>query len=250
MSPMSSKSDIADWDRIAKDFAETAKDGPRFDYIIDVFDQLLGDVSGLEVLDLGCGHGWLSGRLQEAGAAVTGVDGSTELLRLAKDQFENVTFTQADLAEGLPGFDRKKFDVVISHTVLMDIPDIKPLLRDVSGALSTDGRFIFSLLHPCFWNQKSQIDPETGEWHKRVKGYLREEVLRVESFGGHNHYHRPVSYYTQALQESGMLIQSLLEPQHQPTKSHSEIPEDFITRFSLFLLIEAVKSETGSAPTN
>jgi len=43
----------------------------------------LGELAGLNVLDLGCGHGWLSGKLQAAGARVTGIDGSAELLEKA-----------------------------------------------------------------------------------------------------------------------------------------------------------------------
>lgn len=240
---MSSKADIADWNRIAKTYAEGLEGEPRFSYIVDVLLDLLGDVSGIEILDLGCGPGWLAGRLQESGATVTGVDGSSELLRMAREQFEDVTFVEADLAEGLQSLRGESFGIVISHTVLMDIPHVQSLFDDVSAMLRPGGRFIFSLLHPCFWNQKSQQDDETGEWHKRVKGYLNQEVWRVEGFGGHNHYHRPTSYYTQALREAGMLIQRFLEPQHQPTHIHTEIPTDFIVKFPLFLVIEAVNRQ-------
>lgn len=140
--------------------------------------------------------------------------------------------------------------MIVSHTVLMDIPSLRSLFKDVAATLKSDGRFIFTLLHPCFWNQKSHLDHQTGEWHKEVKGYLEHEVWRVEDFGGHNHYHRPVTYYATELHQAGMVIRQLIEPQHEST-GHTEIPEDFTGRhrprkrigqqFPLFLVIEAVK---------
>lgn len=236
---MSSKDDIADWDRIADTYASGVENGPRFAYMTDVLLGLLGDVEGLKVLDLGCGNGWLAGRLQALGADVTGIDGSSALLGRARDRYPAIRFEQCDLAEGLPDL-VDEFDIVVSHTVLMDIPSLHPLMNDVSAALSSTGRLVFSLLHPCFWNQRSHVDQETGEWHKRVTGYLELVTWRVEGFGGHNHYHRPISFYIEALDQAGLVVRRLLEPVHEPT-GESAIPETFIRRFPLFLLVEAVK---------
>jgi SAM-dependent methyltransferase len=49
--------------------------------------QLLGDVSGKTVLDMACGEGFYTRLLKRAGASeVTGVDISTEMIRLAEDR--------------------------------------------------------------------------------------------------------------------------------------------------------------------
>lgn len=49
--------------------------------------QLLGDVRGKTVLDMACGEGFYTRLLKRAGAsAVTGVDISAEMIRLAEDQ--------------------------------------------------------------------------------------------------------------------------------------------------------------------
>jgi 2-polyprenyl-3-methyl-5-hydroxy-6-metoxy-1,4-benzoquinol methylase len=47
---------------------------------------LAGRVRGLQVLDVACGHGRVSRVLASRGAAVTGVDISTELLDRAREQ--------------------------------------------------------------------------------------------------------------------------------------------------------------------
>ena len=45
---------------------------------------LLGHVEGTEILDAGCGEGYLSRLLERKGAHVTAVDYSTEMLKLAE----------------------------------------------------------------------------------------------------------------------------------------------------------------------
>lgn len=237
---MTSKSDIADWNRIAATYAEGVQEGPGFPYIHDLMLELLGDVTGLRVLDVGCGQGWLSGRLLESGADVTGVDGSAELLRRARHQYSGVSFLEMDLAEGLTDLRDSRFDIVVSHLALMDVPELQTLFNDVARTIQPDGRFVYCILHPAFWNQKSHLDEESGEWHKRVGGYLDHEVWRVETFGGHNHYHRSISYYTEALRTAGMVVSRLLEPRHLPGGRHAEIPSDFISKFPLYLVVEAV----------
>ena len=47
------------------------------------FWKLIGDVSGLKVLDFGCGNGWASILLAWAGAKVWGIDISEELIKKA-----------------------------------------------------------------------------------------------------------------------------------------------------------------------
>ena len=51
------------------------------------FLNLVGDVTGLRILDLACGEGFYSRKLKTLGAAhVVGVDLSAEMIRLAEEQ--------------------------------------------------------------------------------------------------------------------------------------------------------------------
>src|SRR5689334_23541178 len=51
-----------------------------------VIESLLGDLSGLRALDLGCGSGTYATRLAARGAQVVGVDLSAMMLGLARDR--------------------------------------------------------------------------------------------------------------------------------------------------------------------
>jgi len=104
----------------------------------------LGSVQGLEVLDPGCGDGWLAEEMRLAGARVTGIDGSGALLARARSQYPAVDFEQRDLVLGLPWTGRR-FDRIVAHMVLMDIPDLDRLLADVAAALRLRGAFVFTI---------------------------------------------------------------------------------------------------------
>lgn len=235
---MESKEDLSDWNRNAESYASSAQELDETDYPGRYIWGLLGDVVGLNILDIGCGDGRWCSELVRKGASVVGVDGSLGLLDKARKTNPGIDYREHDLVEGLPTLTHK-FDVAVSVMTVMDIPDIGPLFRAVPDVLVPRGRFIISLLHPAFWNQKSTLDEPTGEWFKKVTGYLAPEVWRVDSFGGHNHYHRSISYYVQALHAGGMVVSQVLEPLQE---AHSDtIPHEFLMRFPLFLIIEALK---------
>ena len=235
-----SSGDIADWNRIADNYVAQAGepdplDNPMYGQIHDVLWDSLGDLNGLEVLDLGCGDGWLSRMMVDAGARVTGVDGAEALLSFARSRCPDSEFVESNLVGGLPPFG-KRFDRVVSTMVLMDIPDLTVLTQDVGQALTESGRFIFTILHPCFFQYKIHFDKADGEWYRRVTSYMDEQVWRIDSFGGHNHYHRNLTYYANALQGAGMAITRLYEPVWDPPDGERR---EVVRRWPICLLIEA-----------
>ena len=85
------------------------------------------------VLDVGTGTGRAALTLSAAGARVTGVDASSEMLRVARERASverlNVTFAPAD-AHALP-FPDRSFDVAVSLRVLMHTPDWRLCVREL-----------------------------------------------------------------------------------------------------------------------
>lgn len=125
---MASTGDINDWNRIAATYAEvSAGDDFVNRQFKSVLWECLGDVRGLDVLDLGCGAGWLSQQLLQSGARVLGVDGSVELIQKAQVSVPGVEFIVHDLSQGLPPIERH-FERIVANMVLMDIPDLSLLI--------------------------------------------------------------------------------------------------------------------------
>jgi 2-polyprenyl-3-methyl-5-hydroxy-6-metoxy-1,4-benzoquinol methylase len=93
------------------------------------FLQIVGEVSGLTVLDAGCGEGYLSRILMHRGAYVTGIDISPRLdeMARAKDPAGNITYQVADLSQPLTAY-QDHFDLIASFFVLNDVPDYRGFL--------------------------------------------------------------------------------------------------------------------------
>ena len=235
-----SSQDIQDWNRVAASYLGFAGAG---DFINRQFEQVLweclGDVSGLQVLDLGCGAGWLSDKLQQAGAQVLGVDGSSELLKAARDSYPHIEFVEQDLSDGLPlPLLERRFARIVANMVLMDIPRLDALVRDVRQVLEPGGKLIWTMQHPCFFNLKSERDAQ-GQLFKKLRGYLEPEVWRMEGFGGHNHYHRSLTFYFDLLRANRMAVTRLFEPPHFSPQPRFEPDREFYASIPIFILIEA-----------
>lgn len=236
---MNSKGDLNDWNANAARYVSSSGSdgGPIFALFAERFWQSLGDLHGRAVLDLGCGHGWLSQRLHRRGARVCGVDGARALLDVARETCPEVEFRQCDLAD--PADLPDSFDAVVSHMVVMDVPDLTPLLGWVRGRLRDRGRFLFTLPHPCFFNMKSARDSADGKLFRKLTGYLAPEVWRIETFGGHNHYHRSLTDYFDALRAAGFAVTQLFEPPHWIAPGTPQADAEFRRSIPVFLMIEA-----------
>src|SRR5438105_3278933 len=94
--------------------------------------QLLGDVRGLRVADIGCGTGRHALRLAAEGALVTGVDFSEVMLERArrKPGAEAVRFVHHDLAQPFP-LPSASFDRVLCCLVAEHIADLTGFFEEL-----------------------------------------------------------------------------------------------------------------------
>jgi len=112
--------------------------------------ELLGPVSGLRILDLGCGTGRHALRLAAAGANVTAIDFSEGMLARARDRAGTlpIDFHTHDLTQPLP-FADAAFDRIISGLVLDHIPNLKPLFAEMRRVCRPTGFAVISVMHPA-----------------------------------------------------------------------------------------------------
>jgi SAM-dependent methyltransferase len=176
---------------------------------------LLGPVAGLRVLDVACGHGRISRELARRGADVVGVDISGALIRKAQEaeQIEElgIVYIHADVT--VPGvLDVAAFDAAACSFGLSDIDGLDNAIAAVSGALRPRGRFVFSILHPCFagghdisgsWPTAGRYYDE-GHWTADgTRSTLRRQV-------GANH--RMLSTYLNTLRRHDLWLEQVAEP--------------------------------------
>ena len=99
--------------------------------------ELLGNISGQKVLDLGCGDGRLTLELVEKGATVVGIDASTSMIESSRDKG-----LDAHVLDALEMTFHEEFDSVFTNATLHWIPDHPLLARKVYAAVKDGGQFV------------------------------------------------------------------------------------------------------------
>lgn len=99
--------------------------------------ELLAPQPGERILDLGCGDGVLTRKLQDMGCEVVGIDSSPELAQAALALGLDVTVQDATEMRF-----SEEFDAVFSNAVLHWIKDADRVIRRVFEALRPGGRFV------------------------------------------------------------------------------------------------------------
>lgn len=105
----------------------------------------IADAKGKKVLDAGAGTGRIATRLQKAGADVTALDISPEMLAILRSKNSNIETVEGDL-EDMP-FADDTFDMVFSSLALVHLKKIKPLLDECYRVLKDDGKLILVNVH-------------------------------------------------------------------------------------------------------
>jgi 2-polyprenyl-3-methyl-5-hydroxy-6-metoxy-1,4-benzoquinol methylase len=127
---------------------------------------LLGGVRDLLVADIGCGTGRHAIPLAQAGARVTAVDFSAEMLQRARTKpgAERVVFIHHDLTERLP-LAESSFDRVLCCLVVDHIADLARFFGELRRLCKPGGLVVVSVMHPAMMLRGIQArftDPATG----------------------------------------------------------------------------------------
>jgi len=177
--------------------------------------QLIGDVEGKHVLEIGCGGGQCSLAFAARGAIATGLDLSEEQVkfarRLAKQKGLSARFYQGNV-EKLTRIADDSQDVVFSAYALMYVKRLDRCFAEVRRVLKPGGLFVFSLDHP-FWYCLAEKDLRLqhsyfdGEYSYRWEQTGLKERPRVRQ------YQRTVGDYYRLLRAAGLEVLDIIEPE-------------------------------------
>ncbi|MBA3867917.1 MAG: methyltransferase domain-containing protein [Anaerolineae bacterium] len=201
--------------------------------IAPMVEQMLNIQGGERVLDVACGNGQFSRRLAELGATVVASDFSPKLIELAKartsEQDERIDYHIVDATNeaqllALAGGDQQRFDAVVCNNALMDMPAIEPLFRAVAKLLKPEGRFVFTVMHPCFNGlaMAMAMQPELPDYAQKptyaikVRRYLSWDVSKglaiSEQPREQFYWHRPLHVLLNSAFASGLVMDRIEEP--------------------------------------
>ena len=198
---------------------------------------LVGDVAGLRVLEVGCGPGVLTSWLADHGAAVTAIDISEQMIRLARRRVgDRARILEADLAEPLSFAADASMDLIVASLVLHYVADWTAVFGEFHRILATGGVVVFSTHHPAMdW-----------QMHSRDDYFAVKQVTEVWDTGGKpfevTFWRRPLRTMTQSITNAGFVIDQLLEPDPIPELSLYDHERDMLIRNSpTFLFFRLIK---------
>lgn len=198
---------------------------------------------GEHILDIACGNGLSSRRLAVMGAQVTAFDFANEMIAFARkrtykqgEQPAQIDYRVLDATDeaALLALGACQFDGAICNMALFDIAEIKPLLHALTSLLRPSGRFVFSVLHPCFNSARmthtAEVGYENGDrtvtYAVKVSGYLTATVGQAQAIFGQPKkqlvFHRPLQELLGACFEAGFVLDGLEEPGFPPDPPASE----------------------------
>jgi ubiquinone/menaquinone biosynthesis C-methylase UbiE len=209
---------------------------------------LLGDVKGKDILEIGCGGGQNAIVLAKWGARSVGLDVSQEQIKyarkLGKKEKVNVPFYIGSM-EDLSMFQDESFDIALSSFAVGYVENLAKTFQEVFKVLRKGGFFVFADVHPVanrgrpmrhgkrkIWGISNYFDRRKRLWTWRVED-------KVAKFQGH---HRTIQDYFNLLLAANFIVEKILEPEPYPLDKMSEaerkrIPylhEDFLKDYDLW----------------
>ena len=109
-------------------------------------------LSGLTVLDIGCGGGLIAEPLARLGATVTGIDPAERNIAIAKGHAEPQGLTidyRASRVEDLVA-SGERFDIVTCLEVVEHVPDVGAFIAECGKVLRPGGLIVFSTINRTF----------------------------------------------------------------------------------------------------
>lgn len=256
------KQEISDiWNRNADHWDEHMGEGNEFHrFLIEPSELRLLDVRGGErILDAACGNGQFARRMADLEATVLAVDAAPRMVENARkrsgDYDGRIEYRVLDCTdrEQLLALGERRFDHVVCTMALMDMPEVQPLVSASAKLLKPGGRFVFSVLHPCFNYELARQEVEqqdvggelVREYFVRVSRYSRPSISKGVAMHGQPvpqyYFHRPISLLLSTFFAEGFVLDALEEPAFGENADkaklfdmvYREIPPAFVARMRL-----------------
>jgi 2-polyprenyl-3-methyl-5-hydroxy-6-metoxy-1,4-benzoquinol methylase len=222
-------------------------------------ERLLELKEGEQVLDIACGNGLTSRRLAAMGADVVAIDFAEEMIAYARQRTteydEQIVYHVLDATDrtALLTLGEGRFDAALCQMALFDMAEIEPLMGVLPRLLRPGGRFVFSVIHPCFNSAKivhmAELEDRDGEivtsYSIKVSGYMTPTTSLGAAIPGQPrpqlYFHRPLQELLGAGLAAGFVLDGLEErafPADHPSGRNplawggnfSEIPPVLVAR--------------------
>lgn len=222
---------------IQKEWSNIATEAPK---IQDTKNRVLNPIvsalvkkygKGKKLFDYGCGWGEFSSEMQKQGFDVMAFDEADEMVKKAKQNFQDLNFMYKVEFEANYTEMQKNFDTVTSNLLLciLEKNTQKIVLKHMKNLVKDDGVIIISFCHPYYdFLPDSLVTkrflPANSQYYSE---FMFEKEIKENGIRFHD-YHRPMEYYLSLFKELKLKI---LE-----TKSSDTLNRNYNPDFIIFVL--------------
>lgn len=162
----------AEDDRTPEEMAPPGSFGDaRIQFIIGCLQRVKSN-SVPDILDLGCGSGWIETFISDYGN-ITAIDFSPQTIQLAQKKYgDHAKFLVAQPDApflGLP--ETQKFDIVLSSEVIEHVYDQASFVRQIASFLKPNGYCILTTPNGAVW-EAYKNDDRYRRWHQPIENWL------------------------------------------------------------------------------
>jgi ubiquinone/menaquinone biosynthesis C-methylase UbiE len=218
-----------DWNIMAKAYEEfnTAEDSYSYNIEWPCIKEMLPNIQGKSILDIGCGTGIFTFLLEEyCPEILVGVDLSKEMLNIASNKAMErqsiAKFMLGDAADIQKSIDRK-FDLIFSSTTTHYVKNLDMLFKGISNSLTDNGCCILSVIHPVYSAmypiKNGDNFPKDEDWNVRYldkskRSYIQPWIEYNDEYEDHLSvsYHHLFSDYVNAIINAGLNLCEVAEP--------------------------------------
>ncbi len=206
---------------------------------------LLTDVEGADILELGCGGGQCPVALAQRGGTLTGLDLSEKQLAhartLADEHDVDIEFLQGSVTD-LGVFADESYDIAFNSWVFQWVEDLTACFEETYRVLRSDGRFVFSMPHPVY-------DVTDGDSHEVTESYFEtgRDVISHDGMDADQVVCRhTVSGIYNALVDAGFVVERMHEPGTTDPEEYEsgpwgEFTPELLSKLPAVLIFEARK---------
>ena len=231
--------EISDW------YSARKRGSYEFKIQLPAILNLLGDLRGKSLIDIGCGPGVYSVEFAKRGADVLGVDISQKMLDKARNNAETakakLTLRKSD-AHSLPSKD-ESFDVAVLILTTLNVK----VVEEAARVLGPGGLLLFSDTHPIIESKgrwegndigaarvvEDYFSQDKREW--RIKPSPRRTITLM-------YYTRTIEQCVNMIADAGLKILRIVEPKPgEDVKESDPIHYDRCSRIPYFIIYLAQK---------
>jgi len=164
-----------------------------------------------DVLDVGCGEGWLTRKLSEEGIDTLGIDGSEKLINDAinKGNGHFLVMEYEDIRNGKLNKDHQ-YDIIVFNYSLFG----KELTEDIIGVLKNNlvanGKLLIQTIHP---ENNSLISKSESGWIRKTGKGLNKKFKQSYEW-----YFRTRDDWERLFKSCGYKLQQSIDIEHPQTK--------------------------------